>query len=291
MIETTAQRHLIGAAALAQALTSGAPPVVLDVRWAAGRVERDAYLAGHLPGAIFLDLDADLAAPPGQGGRHPLPAPENLQAVWRRAGIDDESAVVVYDSRDSSVAARAWWLLRWSGLTDVRVLDGGLAAWVRDGRPVEEGRGHEPAPGSMTVTVGAMPVVDADGAAALAQGNGTLLDARAAARYRGEVEPLDPVAGHIPGAVNLPLTDLLTPDGRFRSTDELAVSFGEVVGTGEVAASCGSGVTACHLILAGAMAGRAIALYPGSYSGWLALRRPVAVGPEPGGPGVGVAGG
>ncbi len=278
---------LITPSGLARALDSARPPVVLDVRWVAGTVDREAYRAGHVPGAVFLDLDADLAAPPDLGphggGRHPLPAAADLQAVWRRAGIADDSTVVVYDTKDSSVAARAWWLLRWSGVTHVRVLDGGFAAWTRDGRPVQQGDGVRPAIGSMTVRPGGMPTVDADGAAALAQGGGTLLDARAAARYRGEVEPLDPVAGHIPGAVNLPLTDLVSADGTFRDPVEVGRSFQAVAAGGEVAASCGSGVTACHLILAGSLVGRGIALYPGSYSGWLALGRPVAIGPDPDG--------
>lgn len=287
MTDPDTEDLLISAPDLAVALLSDRPPIVLDVRWVAGKVDRDGYQAGHLPAAVFLDLDADLADPPGIGGRHPLPAPADLQAVWRRAGIDDLSAVVVYDTRDSSVAARAWWLLRWSGVVDVRVLDGGFAAWVDDpSRPVEAGSGSAPVPGSMTVVPGGMPVVDADGAREIALGEGILLDARAAARYRGELEPLDPVAGHIPGAVNLPLTDLLAPDGTFRGAAGIAAAFDEVLGpkgsegSGEVAASCGSGVTACHLILAAATVGRAIALYPGSYSGWLALGRPVSAGAD-----------
>ncbi len=276
---------LISAADLAVRLTRADPPILLDIRWVAGKVDLDAYLAGHLPGAVFLDLDADLAAPPGVGGRHPLPEPADLQAVWRLAGIDDASSVVVYDTRDSSVAARAWWLLRWSGLTRVRVLDGGFAAWAGDPtRPVESGPGSVPLPGSMTVVPGCMPTVDADRVREITLGDGTLLDARAAARFRGEVEPLDPIAGHIPGAVNLPLTDLLAPDGTFSGTAEIAAAFDGVLGppesdeAGEVAASCGSGVTACHLILGAAAVGRSIALYPGSYSGWLALGRPVSIG-------------
>ncbi len=272
---------LITVADLAAALAAPNPPVLLDVRWVAGVVDRTGYLAGHVPGAVFLDLDAELAGPPGLGGRHPLPEPVDLQQVWRRAGIDDDSSVVVYDTKDASIAARAWWLLRWSGLTDVRVLDGGFAAWAAAGSAVETGPGAEPRAGAVTVRAGRLPSVDADQAFELASGAGTLLDARAAARYRGEVEPLDPIAGHIPGAVNLPLTDLLTPDGTFRPPAELAAAF-SAMGDGDVAASCGSGVTACHLILAGAVVGRPIALYPGSYSGWLALGRPVAVGPDPG---------
>ncbi|MET3806652.1 thiosulfate/3-mercaptopyruvate sulfurtransferase [Nakamurella sp. UYEF19] len=287
MTDSREIRPLIDADELALAVGSADPPIVLDIRWAAGKVQRDAYLAGHIPGAVFLDLDRDLAAPPGAGGRHPLPEPIALQTVWRRVGITGESAVVVYDSKDSSVAARAWWLLRWSGLTDVRVLDGGFAGWSQDpDRAIAQGERPDPVPGSVTVTPGGMPVVDADGAAALATGTGVLLDARAAARYRGEIEPLDPIAGHIPGAANLPLTDLLHDDGTFlaaaRISDRIDAAVGSD-GTGDVAASCGSGVTACHLILAGALVGRKIALYPGSYSGWLALGRPVAVGAEPGG--------
>lgn len=283
MTDFAAEGVLISAADLAVALVSAHPPILLDIRWVAGKVDLAAYQAGHLPGAVFLDLDADLAGPPGVGGRHPLPAAADLQAVWRRAGINDDSPVVVYDTKDSSVAARAWWLLRWSGLTGILVLDGGFAGWVTDpARPVESGSGSVSAPGTMTVRSGGMPTVDADRAREITLGDGTLLDARAAARYRGELEPLDPIAGHIPGAVNLPLTDLLTPDGTFRSVSEIAASFDHVLGpveSGEVAASCGSGVTACHLILAAAAVGRSVALYPGSYSGWLALGRPVSIGP------------
>jgi len=271
---------LISVPDLAAALSGARPPVVLDVRWVAGRVDRDSYVAGHVPRAVFLDLDADLAGPPGIGGRHPLPKPADLQNVWRQAGIHHDSAVVVYDTNDSSIAARAWWLLRWSGLSDVRVLDGGFAAWSADGRPVQRGNGTAPEPGSVTVLPGGMATVTADGAENLAAGSGVLLDARAAARYRGEVEPLDPIPGHIPGAVNLPLTELVNADGSFRPAAELWQAFDRVIGAGPVAASCGSGVTACHLILAGVLIGRPMALYPGSYSGWLALGRRVAVGPE-----------
>ncbi len=265
------------------------PPVLLDVRWAAGRVDRDGYLAGHLPGAQFLDLDADLAAPPGLGGRHPLPEPERLQVVWRRVGINRDSEVIVYDGNDSSVAARAWWLLRWSGLTDIRVLDGGLAAWMRAGLPLEHGELALPARGTVTVRPGGLPSVSAEQAAELAADDngdgGVLLDARAAARYRGEVEPLDPVAGHIPGAVNLPFAELLTEAGTFRPPAELRTALDRVGASGVAgaAASCGSGVTACHLILAGEIVGVPIALYAGSYSGWLALGRPVATGSAPAG--------
>ena len=261
-------------------------PILLDVRWTLAGRDRDGYLRGHLPGAVFVDLDADLAGPAGLGGRHPLPAAADLQVTWRAAGIDDDSAVVVYDGGTSLAASRAWWLLRWSGLTDVRVLDGGLAAWSgAPERPVIAEIPPVPS-GSVTVRPGAMPVVDVDEAAALASG-ALLVDARAGARYRGEVEPLDPVAGHIPGSVNLPIGDLLTAEGTFRGPAEIAAAFAGVGLTTtadddaelpSAAASCGSGVTACQLILAAELVGLRLALYPGSYSQWCAVGRPVATG-------------
>lgn len=266
---------------LAEELIGDRPPVVLDVRWSLAGSDPDGYRAGHVPGSLFVDLDRDLAAPVGDGtgGRHPLPDPEALQAVWRRVGIRSTDGVVVYDADNASAAARAWWLLRWSGLSDVRVLDGGMAAWAAAGLWVKAGSGSPLVPGTVRVRPGGMPVVDADGAAGLAA-DGALVDARAAARYRGEVEPIDPVAGHVPGAVNLPFTDLLTADGRFRPPAEIADAFAAVgVQPGTIAAaSCGSGVTACHLVLAAAVAGLELALYPGSWSQWCALGRPVATG-------------
>jgi thiosulfate/3-mercaptopyruvate sulfurtransferase len=275
---------LVGATALADRLVAGERPVLLDVRWTLAGADRDAYAAGHLPGAVFLDLDADLAGPPGSGGRHPLPDPAALQQTLRRSGIDDGAAVVVYDQHDSSAAARAWWLLRWAGLDDVAVLDGGYDGWLAAGHPVESGRGPRVAPGSVTVHPGGMPTVQADAVAALVSEAGSvLLDARAAARYRGEVEPVDPVPGHIPGAVNLPHTELVEPDGRFRPPEALAQALAAVgvrPGT-PAAASCGSGVTACVLVLAGAVAGVELALYPGSYSQWCALDRLVEQGTVP----------
>ncbi|WP_205843591.1 sulfurtransferase [Nakamurella deserti] len=272
---------LVTAVELAEELIGDRPPVVLDVRWSLAGSDPEGYRAGHVPGSLFVDLDADLAAPVGNGsgGRHPLPDPAALQATWRRVGIRATDGVVVYDADNASAAARAWWLLRWSGLTDVRVLDGGMAAWRAAGLWVKAGSGTPLVPGTVRVRPGGMPTVDADGAAALAAG-GALVDARAAARFRGEVEPVDPVAGHIPGAVNVPFTSLVTEDGRFRSADEIGAAFAAVrlrPGT-TAAASCGSGVTACHLVLAGAVAGIDLALYPGSWSQWCALGRPVEVG-------------
>jgi thiosulfate/3-mercaptopyruvate sulfurtransferase len=256
--------------------------VLLDVRWTLAGSDHDGYLAAHIPGAVFVDLDHELAAPPGLGGRHPLPDPADLQAVWRAAGIDDDSSVVVYDGGSGLASARAWWLLRWSGLRDVRVLDGGLAAWsAMAGRRTVAGSERADDLGTVTVRPGSMPVVEVDRATELAE-SGALIDARAAARYRGEIEPLDPVAGHIPGSLNLPIGDLLAADGTFRSATELRAAFaalGVLAGRkNAVAASCGSGITACQLILAAEVAGLELALYPGSYSQWCALGRPVAVG-------------
>jgi len=189
-----------------------AAPVLLDVRWALGDPHgRDHHRAGHLPGAVYIDLDTELAAPPtSTGGRHPLPELADLQAAARRWGVDAGSRVVAYDATGGTAAARAWWLLRWAGVPDVRLLDGGLAAWTDTGGVLEAGPGRVPTPGDVTLTGGGMPVLDADGAARLAR-DGLLLDARAGARYRGEVEPVDPRAGHVPGSVSAPTTDNLTP--------------------------------------------------------------------------------
>lgn len=278
---------LIAAAGLAAALEGGPGaarrPVLLDVRWTLAGSDRAGYLDAHIPGAVFVDLDRELAGPPGDGGRHPLPDPADLQTVWRAAGIADDSTVVAYDGGSGLASARAWWLLHWSGLRDVLVLDGGFAAWTNaDARPTASGSKMAKSPGSVTVAPGGMPVVNVDEAAQLAASpSSVLVDVRAGARFRGELEPLDPVAGHIPGSVNLPIGDLLAPDGTFLSPAELSASFaavGVAAGPARAAASCGSGVTACQLILAGAIAGLELALYPGSYSQWCALGRPVAVG-------------
>lgn len=260
-----------------------APPVVLDVRWRLlGPPPAQLYASGHLPGAVPVDLDTDLAAPVGGGerGRHPLPDPGDLQATLRRFGIRAGGAVVAYDDGDGSSAARAWWLLRWAGHPDVRVLDGGFAAWAERGLPVSTDV-PEPAPGDVVVRPGGMPVLDAAGAAEVAA-HGVLLDARAAERYRGEVEPVDPVAGHIPGARSAPLGGNLAPDGRFRPAEELRRRFVELGVSGDtpVGAYCGSGVTATQEVLALELAGIPAALYAGSWSEWIAdPDRPVATGP------------
>jgi len=284
---STDSMPLISAAELAAALQAGPRsepgPVLLDVRWTLAGSDLAGYLDAHIPGAVFVDLDRELAGAPGAGGRHPLPDSADLQAVWRSAGIADDSTVVAYDGGIGLASARAWWLLRWSGLRDVRVLDGGFAAWSADtGRRTASGSELPAGQGSVTVSPGAMPVVDVDEAAQLAASpDSVLVDARASARFRGEIEPLDPVAGHIPGSVNLPIGDLLAPDGTLRAPAELAAALSAVGlagGASRAAASCGSGVTACQLILAAQVAGLELALYPGSYSQWVALGRPVAVG-------------
>ncbi|WP_026316629.1 sulfurtransferase [Actinokineospora enzanensis] len=282
MHETSAP--LVSTAELVSFLDGARPPVLLDIRWRLGGPPgREEYAAGHLPGAVFLDLDADLAAPPGDGGRHPLPAPEDLQRVLRAAGVRADSPVVAYDGDNGSVAARAWWLLRWAGHREVAVLDGGYAAWVAEGRPVTTDV-PAPEPGDIEVHPGAMPVLDADEAAALAR-DGVLLDARAPERYRGDVEPVDPQAGHVPGAVNAPFAGHLGADGRWLAPEALAARFVELGVTGDrVGTYCGSGVSAASVVLALELAGvtptgRPAALYTGSWSHWSRdPERPVATG-------------
>src|SRR5215470_9137045 len=219
---------LVDVASLARSLAAGPAPVLLDVRWrlagSPGTPGIVAYRAGHLPGAVFIDLDRDLSGAPGPGGRHPLPEAAAFQLAMRRAGVSDGRDVVVYDEADATAAARCWWLLRYFGHPRVRVLDGGYRAWATAGRPVVTGEGAAPPPGDFTARPGGMPLLDADGAASLAR-RGTLLDARAGERYRGEAEPIDPVAGHIPGAVSAPTAGNVLADGRFRPGPDLRTRF------------------------------------------------------------------
>lgn len=270
---------------LASLLADTDPPVVLDVRWRLQGVPgAQSYLEAHLPGAVFLDVDADLAGPPGDGGRHPLPEPARLQEVLRASGVRAGHPVVAHDDGDGSIAARAWWLLRWAGHREVAVLDGGFAAWTAEGRPVTD---DVPVPiaGDVEVRPGGLPVIDTEQAAAVAR-EGVLLDARAHPRYTGEVEPVDPRAGHIPGALNTPFSEHTGDDGRWRAPEELARRF-RALGVRDgvpVGAYCGSGVTASSVVLAGEVAGTGpVALYPGSWSQWARdPRRPAVVGEEPG---------
>ncbi|MFE6287389.1 sulfurtransferase [Streptomyces sp. NPDC057877] len=279
---------IISAPELASELTGENPPVLLDVRWqltlaaAAGAPSFDGraeYAAGHIPGAVFVDLDRELAGAPGAAGRHPLPDLAEFGAAMRRAGVTAGRPVVVYDGGQGWAAARAWWLLRWTGHPDVRVLDGGLSAWrgeLSTGETTPPEGDFEPVPA-------ATGLLDADAAAALAR-SGVLLDARAAERYRGDVEPIDRVGGHIPGAVSAPTTENVGPDGRFLPEEELRARF-KALGAADgaqVGVYCGSGVSAAHEALALAVAGIPAELYVGSWSQWSSdPSRPVAVGADP----------
>jgi thiosulfate/3-mercaptopyruvate sulfurtransferase len=272
---------LITAEELAGALETRHDIRVLDVRWKLGGPPGlPEYRAGHIPGAVYVDLDTELAAPGEPAdGRHPLPSVAVLQAAARRWGLNDGDPVVVYDDLGSMSAARAWWLLRHAGVRDVLLLDGALAAWRAAGLPLAAG--DEPArPGTVTLSSGSLAVLDADAAAALAR-TGVLLDARAGERYRGDTEPIDPRAGHIPGAISAPTAGNLTADGRFLPAAELRARF-EALGVAEgvdVGVYCGSGVTAAHEAAALAIAGFDPALYPGSWSQWSNLPgRPVETG-------------
>ena len=294
---------LISVAELAEALAGSEPPVLIDVRWRLGGPPGiESYRAGHLPSASYLDLDAQLAGTPGAGGRHPLPDTAAFEAAMRSAGVSANSQVVVYDEADSTIAARPWWMLRYYGHERVRVLDGGFRAWKTAGLQVST-EDAEPAPGDFTARPGQLPVVDAEGAADLAQ-TGILLDARAPARYRGETEPVDPVAGHIPGALSAPTAENVTAGGLFRPVAELRARYANLGvkaaddsmdsngdgarkdsdGTAQpVGAYCGSGVTAAHEVLALNLVGVPAALYVGSWSDWVTdPQRPVATGPRPG---------
>ncbi|KAA6213524.1 sulfurtransferase [Streptomyces albofaciens JCM 4342] len=285
---------LITAAELAEELASGTPPVLLDVRYRLGGPPgRPEYEAGHVPGAVYVDMDAELAGPAGPAGRHPLPDLDAFAETMRRAGVSGNRPVVVYDGgleappgRSSGggwSAARAWWMLRYTGHPSVRVLDGGLAAWTASGGALSTDV-PSPEPGDFAAVPGALPLLTADEAAALAR-RGVLLDARAGERYRGEVEPIDRVAGHIPGALSAPTTDNLTADGTFRPSAELADRFSALGATpdAEVGVYCGSGVSAAQEVLALAIAGVPAALYVGSWSEWSAdPTRPVATGAQPG---------
>jgi thiosulfate/3-mercaptopyruvate sulfurtransferase len=258
------------------------PPTVLDVRWRLGGPSGHSdYAAGHIPGAVFLDLDADICGTPGPGGRHPLPDPRHLRAALRRAGVDHGEPVVTYDGGDHVAAARTWWTLRWAGLADVRVLDGGFRVWSAAGLPVSTATPVR-RPGNVTVHPGGMPVLDPAGAAALAA-EGRLVDVRTPERYRGESEPIDPVAGHIPGAANLPGVET-GPDGRFTAVEQLRHRYagaGLTLGR-PVGAYCGSGVTAARTVLGMTLAGLDPVLYVGSWSEWITdPSRPVVVGPPP----------
>jgi thiosulfate/3-mercaptopyruvate sulfurtransferase len=267
---------LVSSDELVALLADGSDVVAADVRWYLdGRSGRAAYEAGHIPGAVFVDLDRDLAAPPdGGNGRRPLPDPATFAAAMSRLGIGRSTLVVAYDDAGGSVAARLWWMLRAQG-GRAAVLDGGLQAWTG---PLEAAPGHPRR--SAAFDPQPWPADRLADAELVAAGRLAVIDARAPERYRGEIEPIDARPGHVPGAINRPWADNLGPDGRFRPADELRAQFGAVE---EAVVYCGSGVTACHDLLALEVAGLGdrARLYPGSWSEWSAdPTRPVATGDE-----------
>ncbi len=282
---------LITPSELAAALAGEHPPVVLDVRYGGVQQERpggrEVYATGHIPGAVYADIDLDLAAHgrPVTEGRHPLPAEADLQATARRWGIHAGQAVVVYDDFKNFWAARAWWLLRYAGVADVRILDGSLRAWRDAGLPIETGDVVSE-PGDVALAYGGLPVLDLDGAEDFPDA-GVLLDSRTHERYTGESEPIDPRGGHIPGAKNKPIGDLVDAAGRFLPPEELQAKYAElgVVPGVAVAAYCGSGITASYQAAALTVAGFAPILYPGSFSEWSNSDREVATGDAPYAPG------
>jgi len=263
-----------------------APPplVVVDCRFNLLKPDagRAAYQAGHIPGAFYADLDRDLSGPRGpQTGRHPLPDPEQLRELFGRFGITAHTRVVAYDEGSGGLAARLWWLLRWMGHQSVVLLDGGLAAWQKAGLPLTQTApvaGHNDFDGQP----GQMPVLHtAQVSAALLENAIQLLDMRAEERFLGQVEPIDPVAGHIPGALNVPFSGNLDAGNRFQTAEQLAQRYAPLVTgrkPGRIVCMCGSGVTACHGIFALELAGMpGAALYPGSWSEWIrSPERPVA---------------
>jgi thiosulfate/3-mercaptopyruvate sulfurtransferase len=246
---------------------------VFDIRWKLNEpgYGRVAYLRGHIPGAVFVDLDCDLSAPPGPG-RHPLPDPETFAATLGRLGLLPEAEAVVYDDASGMIAARMWWMLRSIGHDRVRLLDGGFDSWVKQGLPV--------ATDSVTPRESSYPVPNGfDGVVGIADLDGrTLLDVRASERYEGKTEPIDPAPGHIPGAINIPATGALEA-GHFRHPSELADIYGNL---DSPVVSCGSGVVACHTALAIAESGKPVPdVYVGSYSEWSRSGRPVSTGLNP----------
>jgi thiosulfate/3-mercaptopyruvate sulfurtransferase len=258
---------------------------IVDVRWVLGESGRGrtAYDEGHIPGAIFLDVDMDLVAPTGPG-RHPLPSPAAFRARLEDVGIGTEHDVVVYDDVGGWVAARLWWMLDDLGHRAVSVLDGGYPAWVAAGLPTTAAVPTFPT-AKLELADRWSRVIDRD-ALIDRLGEVVLLDARASPRYRGEIEPIDAVAGHIPTARNVPTAGNLDPDGRLLSGDALRARFeglGAGGSDGPVVTSCGSGIAACFTSLAMRVAGLPDPLlYPGSYSDWTQQDLPIATGPEPG---------
>ncbi|WP_025273982.1 sulfurtransferase [Haloglycomyces albus] len=238
-------------------------PIVIDVRWTLGGASRHPdYLSAHIPNAYFLELDTDITGEPGSvGGRHPLPDVNQLQTTLRDVGVNNDSTIVIYDDGAPLAAARTWWTLRWAGLTEVTVLEGGFAAWCEAGRGVESGSTALPEPGGVTLDPGRLPLLEADDIPEWVESH-NLVDVRTPERYRGDEEPIDPVAGHIPGAINIPMTD--------------ADSVADIE---DAAFYCGSGVTAAMAAWTQASHGKDVPpIYVGSWSDWISHERDVAVG-------------
>jgi len=255
---------------------------LVDVRWYLNRPDegRRAYDAGHIPGAIFLDLDADLSAPEGPG-RHPLPDPASFARRMASRGIGTDASVVAYDDAGGTIAARLWWMLDALGHRDVAVLDGGIRAWIDAGLPLSTEAVRLP-PASLELARSWPRTIDRT-ALRDRLGEIALLDARAPERYRGDVEPVDPAKGHIPTALSAPTSDNLGPDGRFLDADALRERYAALADGRTVAVSCGSGTSACHDALAMRVAGLPDPLlYPGSFSDWSRSGLPVATGDDPG---------
>jgi thiosulfate/3-mercaptopyruvate sulfurtransferase len=276
---------LISPAELVELLGSDQPPVLADVRWTLGGPPgKPDFEACHIPGAAWVDLEMHLSAPAGAGGRHPLPPVTVFEQAMRHIGVREDSLVVVYDAATSQAASRLWWLLTDAGHRRVRVLNGGLAAWIAAGLPTVSGPETPPARGNFVAHPGQRPQLNA---AAIASRLGTsdaprLVDVRAPERYSGETEPIDPVAGHIPGAINLPATAHLDADGRFLPPAKIAAQYAAVGGGEGAVLYCGSGITAAQSLLALESAGVTAALYPGSWSDWISdPSRPVARGADP----------
>jgi thiosulfate/3-mercaptopyruvate sulfurtransferase len=278
-------KNLLSAAALSELITGGAAVRLLDVRWQLGRTDgHEQYLNGHLPGAVYVDLQNELSSHgEPSDGRHPLPSTDDLQAAARRWGLRTGDMVVVYDDAKGISAARAWWLLRKGGV-DVRLLDGGLRAWIAAGQELQTGDVISE-PGDVELADITADSISIDQAAAF-PASGVLLDVRAPERYRGETEPYDPVAGHIPGALSLPTGAHLAEDGTLLDLDTVRANFA-AVGVSEgtpVAMYCGSGVTAAHSALVLSELGIDAKVFPGSWSQWSNTPgRPIATGALPGG--------
>lgn len=277
---------------LADLLTAEDPderPVLLDIRWSLETTPEEnhaEYLAGHLPGAAFMHMKGGLAGEPlpdGRGGRHPMPRLADAQAAFQAAGVTDARPVVVYDAANSLAASRAWWLLNYYGKDEVRVLNGGYAAWVAAGQPTETGE-PEIARGGIVLTPGGRRLLDADGVEHYLDRH-QVVDSRPAERFRGESETVDPVAGHIPGAISIPALKNVDEAGRFLPADDLELRFTArgIQPDKRTAIYCGSGIQACHMALAMEVAEVGVydpAIYIGSWSDWITdPERPIATGP------------